>query len=260
MAEQRLPGGNSLGAVRIGDTVHRAAQPWTNAVHALLRHLEAVGFDGAPRARGFDHAGREVLTYLDGETVGDRHPWPGWVHSDTALVDVARWTRRLHNATEMFVPPEDAVWFAGQSWRPGLVVGHHDAAPYNAVWQDDRLVGFVDWDTAGPSPRDLDLAFVALSWVPLHARRVVEREGFTAFDDRSRRLHLLLDSYGYEGDRSAFRTAVTRRAQMNIDGIQRLAAGGDPTYVALLPVVDDVEQAMREIDALPAGFWRQPGS
>lgn len=26
---EQLPGGNSLGAVRIGDTVRRAAQPWT---------------------------------------------------------------------------------------------------------------------------------------------------------------------------------------------------------------------------------------
>src|SRR5690349_7680727 len=65
--EQRLSGGNTGGAVRIGDTVRRAAGPWTPAVHALLQHLEAVGFAGAPRAHGFDEQGREVLTYLPGE-------------------------------------------------------------------------------------------------------------------------------------------------------------------------------------------------
>jgi hypothetical protein len=34
-------------------------------------------------------------------------------------------------------------------WRPGLIVGHNDAASYNAAWADDRLVGFFDWDCAG---------------------------------------------------------------------------------------------------------------
>ncbi|MFI0404409.1 hypothetical protein [Actinomadura sp. 3N508] len=46
--EQRLPGGRHVGGVRIGDTVHRRANPWTSTVHAVLRHLEAAGFEGAP--------------------------------------------------------------------------------------------------------------------------------------------------------------------------------------------------------------------
>jgi hypothetical protein len=32
MTEERLEGGNVDGAVRIGDTVRRAARPWTSAV------------------------------------------------------------------------------------------------------------------------------------------------------------------------------------------------------------------------------------
>ena len=46
--------------------------------------------------------------------------------------------------------PANVSWFAGQTWRPGLVMGHHDVAPWNAVWRDGMLVGFIDWDTAGP--------------------------------------------------------------------------------------------------------------
>ena len=174
-------------------------------MHTVLRHLADVGFEGAPRVLGHDERGREMLTYLAGETVGEDLPWPDWVRSDDALRQVGQWLRRLHDATAAYVPPRDAIWLGGQSWRPGLVVGHHDAAPYNAVWRDGALVGFVDWDTAGPSSRELDLAFAALTWVPLQTRDVVERTGFTAFDDRSRRLHLLLDAYGYDGDRSDVR-------------------------------------------------------
>jgi hypothetical protein len=89
--EQPLPGGNTGGAVRIGDTVRRVPGRWTPSVHALLRHPEAVGFDRAPRALGLDDHGREVLSYLDGEVVGAVRPWPGWVHSDDALGSSMVW-------------------------------------------------------------------------------------------------------------------------------------------------------------------------
>jgi hypothetical protein len=77
--EHRLSGGGrNDGAVRVGQTVRRRAGTHTLAIHALLRHLKAVGFAGAPRVLGIDYQGREVLTYLDGETVGDARPWPAW--------------------------------------------------------------------------------------------------------------------------------------------------------------------------------------
>lgn len=70
--ETALGGGRTTaGVVRLGDVVHRPARPWTASVHAVLRHLEAVGFDGAPRVLGFDESGREMLTYMPGETVGE---------------------------------------------------------------------------------------------------------------------------------------------------------------------------------------------
>jgi hypothetical protein len=68
----------------------------------------------------------------------------------------------------------------------------------------DRLVGFFDWDIASPSPRDDDLAFSALLWVPLTAPDVGEQSGSHDVWDRARRLHLLLDAYRYDSDRPAF--------------------------------------------------------
>lgn len=255
MDEERLAGGKSLGAVRIGDAVHRPAQPWTPAVHAVLAHLERAGFAGAPRVLGRDDQDREMLTFVPGETVGSVLPWPDWVFGEDALVQVGRWLRGLHDATADFRPPEGLTWFAGQTWRPGLVIGHHDAGPYNTVWRDGVLVGFVDWDTAGPSSRELDLAFTALTWVPLHNRAFAAATGFTAFDDRARRLRVLLDAYGHEGDRSAFGAAVAARARINAGGIRRLAATGDPTYTGLLPMAEGYERSAEEIEALPASFW-----
>jgi len=47
-----LPGGGRSVVRRRGDLVIRDAGPWTPAVHALLRHLEDVGFSAAPRLVG----------------------------------------------------------------------------------------------------------------------------------------------------------------------------------------------------------------
>jgi hypothetical protein len=54
--------------VRVGDTVRRPLHPWTPAVHALLRHLEALEFPYSPRVLGIDGEGGEILTFLDGES------------------------------------------------------------------------------------------------------------------------------------------------------------------------------------------------
>lgn len=73
-----------------------------------------------------------------------------------------------------------------------------------------------------------DLAFTAFAWVPLHARHVVQREGFTAFADRPRRLRLFLDSYGWDGQLAEFVSTVQARFTASAEGIQRTAATGDP--------------------------------
>ena len=118
MREEALPGGNTTGAVLIDGVVHKRASPWTATVHAVLRHLEGAGFDAAPRALGFNDQGREMLTYLPGETIGDREHWPGWASGDSMLVQVGRWLRRVHDLTAGFTPPQDECWFIGGRTGP----------------------------------------------------------------------------------------------------------------------------------------------
>jgi aminoglycoside phosphotransferase (APT) family kinase protein len=179
---------------------------------------------------GLDDTGREVLSFLPGDAVGNARPWPAWVHTDDALRQVGEWIREYHGAVARFVPPSGAVWREEGRWRPGLIIGHNDAAPYNAAWVGGRLSGFFDWDLAAPVSREWDLAFTAFAWAPLHARHVVEGEGFTAFRERPRRLQLFLDAYRYRGRVQPFIDLVRERARASAEGIRRHAAAGDPAY------------------------------
>jgi Phosphotransferase enzyme family len=250
--EERLDGGKAGGAVRVGDTVRRAAGPWTPAVHTLLSHLAHKGFAGSPRPLGIDAQGREILSFLHGETVGSALPWPGWTHTDGTLVQVARWLRRYHETVAGFTPPARAIWRMGGPWRSGLIIGHNDAAPYNAVWQDSRLAGFIDWDMAGPVTPDFDLAFTAFSWVPLHARHVVAREGFTDFAARPIRLRMFLDEYGWTGTPPAFLDVVHACIQAHAAGLRRLAATGDPLFTQIVAqgAVDDLNIALADLQEI----------
>ena len=106
-AEAPRPVGNVTEIMRGGETVRRATSPQSPAAHGLLRHLEACGFDGAPRFLGLDDRGREVLTFVDGEV--NCYPLPYHIWSDETLVGAARLLRRFHDATLGYGAPEGAV-------------------------------------------------------------------------------------------------------------------------------------------------------
>jgi hypothetical protein len=67
--EETLTGGNVAAAVvRVGQAVHKPVTTATPAVAALLQHLKASGFDGAPEHLGLDDIGRQILEYIPGVT------------------------------------------------------------------------------------------------------------------------------------------------------------------------------------------------
>jgi hypothetical protein len=180
-----LAGGNvSGGVVRVGDTVRRPAGPWTPAVHALLDHLHAVGFRGAPRPLGLDDRGREVLTYVPGPVA---HP-----DSDGTLDPgrVGRLVRDFHDAVAGFGPPPDARWQVLIPADGADIIAHHDLAPWNLVLGEPWTV--IDWDAAAPGTRLGDLAYAAHGFVPLSA------DPRWAGVDAPARLRALVDGYGLD--------------------------------------------------------------
>ena len=230
----------------MGDTVRRQTGLWTPAVHALLRHLEAAEFDAAPRVVGVDEDGREVLSFIEGETVGDDDPWPAWWRADDTLVQAVGLLRRFHEASASFVPPPEACWrFAGRP-GPNATILHGDWAPYNVVWHDGRVAGVIDWDLARPGDPLDDLAFAAWHWAPLHHPAMIDRGELGPWQqpDRERRLRLIVETYGLD-QRRGFIECVIARIRASANGIEGAAAAGDAGMIRLrdLGVVDDVRRS-----------------
>lgn len=194
-------------------------------MHALLRHLEAVGFFCSPRALGFDEEGREVLSHLDGEA----GPL-GWakVVEDDGLTAFARLLREYHDATAGFTPPDDATWAvdAGAPSGGHEVICHGDFGPWNVVWQGHRPVGIIDWDFARPGARLLDVAYALQYVAPFRDDAECTRWlRFPRPPDRRRRLELFCAAYGLSSTEVVV-DAVIAEQRANAERVRRLAAAG----------------------------------
>lgn len=190
----------------------RPSGPWTPAIHALLDHLEAIGFTGSPRVvgNGYDEHGREVLTYIDGDLVHP-HAW-----SDDGIWHVGRLLRDLHDATATFRPPPDADWhpWPFHSDAPDAIISHRDTGPWNIVARDGLPVAFIDWPTAGPTDRLDEIAATGWLNAQLHDDDVAERQNLPDAPARTAQLRLFADGYGLAADDR--RELVTRMVEYAI--------------------------------------------
>jgi hypothetical protein len=207
-AEPEIPlaGGDvTVGVVRVGATVRRPTNPNSPFVHALLRHLEAVGFDGAPRFLGLDARGRETLTFVEGEVAG--RPRPDWIADEDRMLSVAALVRRYDDAAATFVPPDGVRPDRGIAEdSPGTppapadepeTVAHLDITPENVVFRDGHAVALIDFDLARPASRVAEVFNLMLWWAPLFDP--VDRDPLLRDVDVPRRARLLADAYDMSG-------------------------------------------------------------
>jgi len=182
---------------RIGNTVHRPTHHWTPAVHSFLKYLESVNFPYSPRVLGFDEQGREVLSYLAGESGAE-----GWakITSDDGLHKFAKLLREYHQVIADFKPEENAEWACAMGApKPGEIMCHGDFGPWNIVWQGDDPVGIVDWDLVVPAPPRFDLLYALEYSAPFRDDdTTIKWHHFKEVPNRKQRIELFAEAYGLD--------------------------------------------------------------
>jgi Phosphotransferase enzyme family len=154
--ETSLGGGTTAeGVVRVGDTVRKPTRARTPMVRDVLLHLERIGFDAAPRWLGVDEKGRDILTWIHGETLTDRsrmHPYIGdpparLTFSDRQIAAAMRLLRRYHDS------------FGGE------VICHGDFGPWNLVWREELPIAVIDFDNVYRGDPADDVAYALRMFV-----------------------------------------------------------------------------------------------
>lgn len=226
MHEQETPlsGGNvNAGISRIGDTVRRSQSKASGQIHALLLHLERQGFGASPRFLGVDRKGREILSFVPGETDVASSDWLG----ETSLIAAAKLLRAYHDATVDFLPSASTDWaYRHPDPAQHEVICHNDFAPYNLSFENSNPVGIFDFDLAGPGPRLRDIAYLAFWMVPLafHADDL-QNAANTDLKDGSRRLKLFCATYDIPCDRNLVLAIQERLASMHDTSIMEQMIG-----------------------------------
>jgi aminoglycoside phosphotransferase (APT) family kinase protein len=177
---------------REGDHVHRPHAPWTPAVRALLGHLHAAGFDGAPRPVVTPDDGHDVVTWVEGDVE------PAAVLEGGQMAALGALLRRLHDTTASFPAGAAGRWQPSvlRPFRGDDVVGHGDVAPWNLVSRDGVPVALIDWELAGPVDQLRELGHAAWLCGGLYDDGTVSEAPLPPVAQRAANLRRFADGYG----------------------------------------------------------------
>lgn len=228
-----LAGGaaNQGQVVRVGDTVRRPARAWSSATHALLDHLEGVGFAGAPRFLGFDAAGREVLSYVEGDVAVA--PVPNWARQPEAAESVAALLREYHRAVSSFEWGNFPDWDSHvlSPWSDGSLLCHNDVVRSNVVFREGQAVALIDFDRAAPATDEYEVALAIQQWIPLRGE---DDPANVAASRTAERIRRFCDAYGLHArGRAALLEIILASESAGLQELAELVRKGHPAYVAL---------------------------
>ncbi len=203
----QLDGGRITdGVVQLGDTVRRPRKPSSAFVATLLEQLCDGGFRAAPRYLGVDQEGRDIFSFIPGET---HRSWRDW--EDEQVAAAAHLLRHLHDATA------NCALSAGAE-----VVCHGDPGPNNFIFRRDQPVALIDFDFAAPGDRLTDLSYMAWAWC------LSSKESRQPMQAQAHQLRVLCDAYGLEAaGRAEIVDRIAARQAFNAEWWREQKAKGE---------------------------------
>ncbi len=225
-----LQGGRENKILKIGNVVQRPAGAWTPAVHALLKHVIAQGFQRVPQPLGIDPDGTEHVSFIPGHV--SNYPLTPQALSQEALTSAAELLRNYHDATVSFLENDLSQY----QWQlpprsPAEVICHGDFAPYNVVLDGNTAVGIIDFDTAHPAPRLWDIAYALYRWAPFTSAN--NPDGIGTIEQQTQRACLFCAHYGLAKDqRQHLPSVISERLEVMVQTILNGAAAGNEAFQA----------------------------
>lgn len=224
---EMLKGGNQTAyVVRDGDTVHRSRGPNAATAVEILIALKRLHYPFAPRYRGLDSEGHDMLSFVPGATTS--HPNE---RAEESYAAGARMLRTLHDLTT-------GHELAGG----GECIVHGDPGPFNTIFGETGMpVAFIDWDSAGPGQRLGDVAYFGWTWC-------IQAVGRVDPVDQARRLAAVRDGYGLDRDVDFIAAVINSQTQMALASTRLLnRPGHDDGYYRRQQAVIDWATADREV-------------
>jgi hypothetical protein len=228
MSMEQLPRGHGgRQALRSEGGVHRTQVPSSVTVHAFMRHLQAVGFQGAPRVIGIDDEDREILSFIEGEVLacpswqfGQPGASPDWARSGDVLVGVALLLRDLHGAR-----PASFRWHRSGATTTGPGFSR-DRSSATGTWvpitpcieTGSQPVALIDWDEIRPNEAHIEFGMAIWKYVALGTDGFFAASEWPDRPDLARRLALFAESDGIT-DRNSVLDAVQQAKQRSADGL-----------------------------------------
>ncbi|MBD7965900.1 phosphotransferase [Fictibacillus norfolkensis] len=231
-----LTGGNVSTVHRLEDTVRRELKPESPKVHKLLKHLKNKGFSYAPKFLGIDEKGREILSFIEGEA--GHYPLKEYMWCNDVLKEIAKMLRLYHDSVSDF--SLDEGWQPiDYTPKPFEVLCHNDFAIYNIIFDNERPVGIIDFDVAGPGPRLWNIAYTLYTCVPL-SRFYLDETGKNVTYNREQhadrikqRVQCFFEAYGEKVD-SGYLEMVLRRLEGLCRTMIRKASEGDKAFQMMI--------------------------
>ncbi|MCL2854011.1 MAG: aminoglycoside phosphotransferase family protein [Defluviitaleaceae bacterium] len=180
------------GVYRMGNHIHRPAQPWSTSIKRALAHFEADGLH-VEQIINIDES-EQVSKYIEGEMV---HP-SKW--TDEGLYAAGQMVAALHKSAESFKIRQGDIW---QPWclrkigdAGNRIICHGDIAPWNTITKGGLPMNVVDWEYTGPLDRLVELARVCWLFVQLYDDDLAQLHNLPSPKKRAEQVRIVADGYG----------------------------------------------------------------